>query len=135
MASQISIKILADLITSDTSGNTSLPLTLTLQECNLFIQIASRLKREILHLQQPDWPEDNPPPGTLLPNSVVHFLACCLGWHEEQIRTGWDTFGATVWETNSDGTDTADTSQVSRLFERHGHAEKLGEITTLVDLQ
>jgi len=126
MSTQISIKMLADLLpqASDLSTNDSLPMTLTLEECNLFIQLASQLKREILHLQRPDWPEDNPPPGTLLPNSVVRFLACCLGWREAQIRTGWNTFGGTVWKTA--GSDDAGSGTVSELFKRHGHAEKLG---------
>jgi hypothetical protein len=118
--------MLADLLPSDFRTNDSLPMTLTLEECNLFIQLASQLKREILHLQRPDWPEDNPPPGTLLPNSVVRFLACCLGWHEVQIRTGWNTFGATVWKTADSDDRDAGSGTVSELFKRHGHAEKLG---------
>lgn len=39
-------------------------------------------------------------------------------------RTGWNTFGGAVWETDSDcGTEK---SQVSELFETHGHAERFG---------
>jgi hypothetical protein len=124
MSGRISIKMLSDLIET----TPALPSTLTLEDCVLFLQIVSRLKREILHFQRLEWVEDDPPPATLLPDSVVQFLSYCLCWTTDQIRAGWNIFGAAVWETDDhEGISRTPHSEIMDLFKRHGHTHNFGE--------
>ncbi|KDR76382.1 hypothetical protein GALMADRAFT_480195 [Galerina marginata CBS 339.88] len=98
--------------------------SLTLSECSLFVRLAVRLKREILHDQKPTWPEDCAPSGNLLPVRIVTFLGYSLSWTANEVKECWDVLGPAVWLIDESKIENP-TARDLLLFEKYGMNDSL----------
>jgi len=125
-AAMLTIKGLYDILQRQGSG---LLETLTIEECFLFVRLASRLKRRILHTQKADWNEDTVPLGINLPPAVVVFLGNSLSWTRSQTMDCWDILGQFVWQMDEPPIVQQHIDDLG-LFRRFGHSQELGQYTS-----
>ncbi|KDR71690.1 hypothetical protein GALMADRAFT_270850 [Galerina marginata CBS 339.88] len=108
------------------SKSSELSNSLELDQLILFTRLASRLRREILHLQKPSWLEDIAPPGDQLPMHVRRFFALSMGWTHSKVTVCWDSDALRdfIWTAgkNLEANEIAcPHPEDMALFEQHGH--------------